>query len=55
VKIQLTSTDYTLEIDGTQVADLPSTDLSNWQSGTVTLAAGDFDGWIDEIVVKRGG
>jgi len=52
VKLELSSSGYSLEIDGTQVSSLASSDLANWQSGNVTLTAGDFDGWVDELVIE---
>ena len=54
VRISLSRTAYKVTIDGVVIANVPSTDLTNWNgTGTLTLEAGNFDGWIDEIVVKN--
>jgi hypothetical protein len=56
LKLQLTSSGYALEIDGVMVTSAPSPDLSGWPtSGDATLTIGNFDGWIDEVVVQKGG
>ncbi len=44
---------YTLRINGQAVASFVSNDITKWgQAGSVALQLGDFDGWIDEIVVR---
>jgi hypothetical protein len=56
VKITLDKTSYTLKIDGTNVFTQASTELANWGNaagGTTTLTLGNFDGWIDEVVVRN--
>lgn len=53
-KITLDSSGYTLKVDGQTVATLAAAaDLSGWSSGgSSTVTVGDFDGWVDEVVVK---
>jgi hypothetical protein len=53
VNIALNTNGYTVKVDGNQVAQLASGDFANWfGTGTATLQFGDFDGWIDEVVVR---
>jgi Bacterial Ig domain len=53
VSITLNTNGYTVKVDGNQVAQLASGDLANWSgTGTATLQFGDFDGWVDEVVVR---
>lgn len=53
-KITLDSSGYTVKVDGQTVATLAAaSDLSGWSSGgNSTVTVGDFDGWVDEVVVK---
>ncbi|MDB6037562.1 MAG: glycosyl hydrolase family 9 [Verrucomicrobiales bacterium] len=56
VVIQITEDDYSVKIDGFTVASSPATEFSNWGSGSgAVLQFGDFDGWIDEVVVRNVG
>jgi hypothetical protein len=44
---------YTVKINGQQVAFKASSALSNWgRAPKMTLELGNFDGWIDEVVVR---
>lgn len=54
LQVRLDLQGYSVAIDGTLlVSQLPSNELLNW-AGTadVTLEAGSFDGWIDELEVR---
>ncbi|HWI57458.1 MAG TPA: glycoside hydrolase family 9 protein, partial [Bacillota bacterium] len=45
---------YTVSVDGVQVFSNSSGDLANWLgSGQILLRAGDFDGWIRNLVVRN--
>ncbi|MDB6017302.1 MAG: hypothetical protein JWR19_1791, partial [Pedosphaera sp.] len=56
VSMLLDGTGYTLKVDGNVVATLASTDLSLWNgTGSALLQFGDFDGWMDEVVVRSTG
>ena len=55
VKISITSTGYVFAVNGVTKTNIASADLSNWGgAGTSSLSVGDFDGWVDELVVKKG-
>jgi hypothetical protein len=44
---------YVAKLDGNVLTSQASSEFSNWNtSGPVTLQFGDFDGWIDEVVVR---
>ena len=54
LNITLDKTGYSVTIDGNQIFQSNSGDLTNWNgSGTVTLQAGDFDGWLQDLVVRN--
>ncbi|MGZ5527963.1 MAG: glycoside hydrolase family 9 protein, partial [Limisphaerales bacterium] len=49
-------TGYTYKVDGTTVyTKATTTDFANFKntSGTATLTLGNFDGWVDEVVVRN--
>jgi hypothetical protein len=55
LRIAVDATGYTLKIDGNVVASLASAEFANWAgSGTATVELGNFDGWIDEVVIRNG-
>jgi hypothetical protein len=44
---------YIAKLNGNVIAAQASAEFSNWNNSTpITLQLGDFDGWIDEIVVR---
>ncbi|MDX1950855.1 MAG: chitobiase/beta-hexosaminidase C-terminal domain-containing protein [Verrucomicrobiota bacterium] len=54
--IQLDRSGYSVRLNGNTIASGASTELANWgRSSSVTLTLGDFDGWIDEVVIRRNG
>ena len=55
LRIALDKTGYTFKVDGNTVYSQASGDLANWSNngGTTTLTLGNFDGWIDEVVVRN--
>lgn len=54
LSLAITKTGYVIKLNGQTVASVPSSDLSHWGRGqTATLTLGNFDGWIDEIVVRN--
>ena len=52
-RLALDATGYTFSVDGAVLSTIASNDLQNWGAGKVVITMGDFDGWIDEVVVKR--
>ncbi len=52
LRIALDAAGYTVSIDGVVVTTVASAALAKWSAAPVTLTVGDFDGWIDEVVVK---
>lgn len=55
VKISITSTGYVFAVDGLVKTNKASSDLSNWGgSGNAQLQVGEWDGWLDELVIKKG-
>jgi len=56
LRLTLTTTNYSVSVNGIVTTNVPSSDLANWAgSGNVTLEIGNFDGWVDEIVIKSFG
>ncbi len=56
ISLSISQSGYTFSLDGVVQASLASGELKNWGSGTTaTLVLGNFDGWIDEIVVRNAG
>lgn len=55
LRIAIDRTGYTAKVDGQTVASVTSGELANWSntSGVSTLTLGNFDGWIDEVVVRN--
>jgi len=54
VRFALTSTNYTGRVNGVEVFNAPTSDLKNWPAGgTATLEIGNFNGWVDEIIVRQ--
>lgn len=53
-RLTLTATNYSVRINGTETVNIPSNDLTNWPAGgNSTLEIGNFDGWLDEVVVRQ--
>jgi hypothetical protein len=51
--VEISQYGYSFSMDGTVLATLPATEFSNWgKSAFATLTLGNFDGWIDEVVVR---
>jgi Glycosyl hydrolase family 9/Cellulase N-terminal ig-like domain len=54
VNITLTNAGYIFSVDGKQIFQNSSADFKNWiGSGSVVLRAGNFDGWIRDLVVRN--
>ncbi len=55
LRIAIDKTGYTVKVDGQTVLTQASGDLANWSgnAGVTTLTLGNFDGWIDEVVVRN--
>jgi hypothetical protein len=53
VNLTLNKAGYTVTIDGNQILQTTSSDLATWLgSGPVVLQAGNFDGWVQDLVVR---
>jgi hypothetical protein len=53
LSISITRSGYVVKMNGQIIANVPSSDLNNWgRSQNVSLTLGNFDGWIDELVVR---
>ena len=55
LRISIDKTGYTAKVDGQTIASAVSGELANWSNplGVSTLTLGNFDGWIDEVVVRN--
>lgn len=55
LRIAIDKTGYTAKVDGQTVTSGASGELANWSNpnGVATLTLGNFDGWIDEVVVRN--
>ncbi|HOW68899.1 MAG TPA: cadherin-like domain-containing protein, partial [Verrucomicrobiota bacterium] len=52
--IELNQEGYMLFVDGAIIATVASQDLRLWpETGTVSLEMGNFDGWIDDVLVRN--
>ncbi|MDB6054862.1 MAG: hypothetical protein JWN25_2385, partial [Verrucomicrobiales bacterium] len=53
VKLTISPAGYAVAVDGVVVTTLASNEFANWAgNGNTTITLGNFDGWIDEVVVK---
>lgn len=53
MSIAITRSGYVFKLDGKTLASLASAELDNWGRGVnARLVLGNFDGWIDEVVVR---
>ena len=54
--MRIDKTGYTVKLDGNVIASMASAELSAWNvnGAPLVLQLGDFDGWIDEVVVRSG-
>jgi hypothetical protein len=56
MSISVSRAGYTFKLDGVVLKNLPSNELGNWgRAPNATLTLGNFDGWIDEIVIRNVG
>jgi hypothetical protein len=54
LKLTIDQAGYSARVDGQLVASMASAELINWAGGGTTLLEfGNFDGWIDEVVVRN--
>ncbi len=54
LRMRIDKSGYTVRINGQTLATIASSDLNNWSAnGPATLKFGNFDGWIDEVVVRH--
>jgi hypothetical protein len=52
LSIALSSSGYTLRVNGVVIATVAASDLSGWSGGAAVLEFGNFSGWIDEVVIR---
>jgi hypothetical protein len=54
LSLSLTRTGYVVKLNGQVISTVASGDLANWgHSQKLSLILGNFDGWIDEVVVRN--
>ena len=54
LSISISKAGYSFKLNGVLLASLPSGELNNWaRAKEATLTLGNFDGWIDEIVIRN--
>ena len=54
VNISLNTSGYVVTLDGREIIRQSSWDLANWAgSDPIVLEAGNFDGWIQDVIVKN--
>ncbi|MDB6040094.1 MAG: hypothetical protein JWM99_3935, partial [Verrucomicrobiales bacterium] len=52
LSMRITATEYSLFIDGKLISSAPSDEISAWGKSPATLEFGNFDGWVDEVVIR---
>jgi hypothetical protein len=54
ISLRLDTTGYTVRLNGNVIASQSSGELGEWNpnAGPVMLSFGDFEGWVDEVVVR---
>ena len=54
LRMAITRSGYEVRLDGKLIASVATGDLNNWgnTAHAVTLTMGNFDGWIDEVVIR---
>lgn len=54
LRMAITRSGYEVRLDGKLIASVATADLNNWgnTAHAVTLTMGNFDGWIDEVVIR---
>ncbi|MEO6035314.1 MAG: chitobiase/beta-hexosaminidase C-terminal domain-containing protein [Verrucomicrobiota bacterium] len=55
LRMVIDQTGYSAFVDGNLITSKASTDFANWNStsGVSTLTLGNFDGWVDEVVIRN--
>lgn len=54
IRMRIDKNGYTVRINGQLLASIPSSDLNNWSVNVpAVLKFGNFDGWVDEVVVRH--
>jgi len=53
LSITIGPANYSARIDGQLIASVSSSELPNWNGLDAVLQFGNFDGWIDEVVVRN--
>jgi uncharacterized protein (TIGR02597 family) len=54
ISITIDASGYSARVNGQWVASVASAELAGWSQGSATLELGNFDGWIDEVVIRTG-
>nr|AIA18971.1 Concanavalin A-like lectin/glucanases superfamily [uncultured bacterium] len=52
INLSINSDGYSFRVDGKVIKSLRSAELANWCRKPATLEIGNFDGYIDEVVIK---
>ena len=52
LSISISRAGYAARIDGREIGSVPSNELANWGRKPAVLELGNFDGYIDEVVIR---
>jgi hypothetical protein len=52
LSITIGRTNYSARVNGNELANVSASEFGNWNGGTASLELGNFDGWIDEVVIR---
>ena len=52
LSITVDRTEYSARVNGQVLGTTSSAELVNWNGGAAMLEIGNFDGWIDEVVIR---
>ncbi|MGN6386770.1 MAG: glycoside hydrolase family 9 protein [Verrucomicrobiota bacterium] len=53
LSITISRSGYSTRVDGIELSAASSSEFANWSTGSSTLEIGNFDGWIDEVVIRN--
>ena len=52
LSITINSSGYSTRVNGNRVASASSSELAGWNNGNAVLELGNFEGWIDEVIIR---
>lgn len=53
LSITVSPAGYSLRVNGQTLAEVSSSEFANWNSYPASLELGNFDGWMDEVVIRN--